>query len=85
MTQFAAQNLPPKGGWRVTGQTSRTQFVPGQSIPVQGYAVDFVTGYGVNGSVFITAADYANVDAIKSILGTAVKQLDAVSDLTHTS
>lgn len=84
MTTAIGAPLPPVGGWSVTTQTPQTRAVPGQPLPVAGYTVGFVTGYGVNGSVFLPASNYS-ADAVKAAIAAQVAQLDAVSALTHDS
>lgn len=84
MTLPAGQDLPPKGGWRVVSQSPATRAVLGVQGPVRGYDVNFVTGYGVNGTVFVAQGDYT-ADSVKAILGGQVAALDAVSALDHTS
>lgn len=84
MTAMAPSNLPPKGGWWVTSQVQQTRLVVGQSLPVPGYTISFVTGYGVNGSVFVPLGDYTP-DAVKALLTQTVAGLDQVSQLTHAS
>lgn len=84
MTAIPQPTLPPIGGWFVTGQQQQTRALPNQQRPVDGYLINFVTGYGVNGSVFIPGNQYTP-DAVKALIATQVQQLDAVSALTHTS
>lgn len=78
------QSLPPVGGWRVTSQTPGARAVAGVNGPVAGYTVGFVTGNGVNGSVFVPSASYS-ADNVKAAIAAQVAQLDAVSNLDHTS
>lgn len=82
MTTAGISALPPKGGWNVTGQEAQTRIVLGVQRPVEGYTVRFVTGYGVNGSVFVAAENY-NAATIQAMIADQVKQLDAVSGSTH--
>lgn len=76
--------LPPPGGWRVTTQVQQTKYVEGYSQPQQGWTVSFITGYGTTGSVFIPTANYSAAN-VQALIGAAVTQLDAVSQLTHQS
>lgn len=84
MTSILAGNLPPKGGWNITGQSTSTKFVPGRAAPVDGYVVNFVTGYGTNGSVFVPTNEYTP-DTVKAAITAQVAALDAVNQLTHDS
>lgn len=82
MTQFLPTQLPPIGGWNITGQQPAVRQVPGVARPVDGYVVNFITGYGTTGSVFIPVAQYG-ADTVKAAIGATVAQLDAVNALTH--
>lgn len=84
MTAALGQNLPPIGGWRVVNQTPGARAVPGVNGPVAGYTVNFITGYGTNGSVFVASSDYT-ADNVKAAIAAQVTQLDAVAALDHTS
>lgn len=77
-------SLPPIGGWRVTGQRQTQQLIPGSPQFTTGVEVSFITGYGVTGSVFVPNNQYTT-DTVQSIIGDRVKQLDAISTLTHQS
>lgn len=78
----ALNALPPVGGWKVTSQTQQTRAVVGQNAPVPGYTIGFVTGYGVNGTVFVPTGQYS-ADTVKAAIAAQVAQLDQVSALTH--
>lgn len=84
MTAIPQPALPPVGGWQVTSQTQTVRAVPNVARPVDGYVVSFVTGYGVNGSVFVPANQYT-APAVQAAIASQVAQLDAVSALTHES
>jgi hypothetical protein len=84
MTMIGQPLNPPIGGWRVTGQQSATRLLPNQARPVDGYVINFVTGYGVSGSVFVPSASYT-APTVQSAIAAQVEQLDAVSALTHES
>lgn len=84
MTAFALASLPPIGGWKITGQQQQVRAVTGNPRPVDGFVINFVTGYGVNSSVFIASADYS-VANVQAAVAAQVAQLDAVSALTHES
>lgn len=84
MTAIPQQQLPPIGGWNVTGQSQQTRALPNIQRPVDGYVINFVTGYGVNGSVFVAANQYS-APTVQQAIAAQVAQLDAVSALTHES
>lgn len=84
MTIPLGPDLPPVGGWRIISQTQQTRTVPGNAYPVTGYTVNFLTGYGVNGAVFIPGTQYTP-DFVRQAVAAQVAQLDAVSALTHDS
>lgn len=84
MTAIPTPQLPPIGGWQVQSQQQQTRALPGQARPVAGYVVNFVTGYGVDGSVFVPAASYTAPN-VQAAIAAQVQQLDAVSALTHES
>jgi hypothetical protein len=84
MTSIPQVQLPPIGGWSVTGQVQQTRALPNVPRPVDGYTISFVTGYGVNGSVFVPANQY-QAATVQAAIAAQVTQLDAVSALTHTS
>lgn len=84
MTSIPQTPLPPVGGWSVTGQVQQVRALPNVPRPVDGYTISFVTGYGVNGSVFVPANQY-NAPTVQAAIAAQVTQLDAVSALTHTS
>lgn len=84
MTAIPQPTLPPIGGWQVTAQQQQTRALPNTQRPVDGYLISFVTGYGVNGNVFLPANQYS-ADAVKAAIASQVAQLDAVSALTHES
>lgn len=84
MTQFLAPQLPPIGGWTVTGQQQAVRALPNVARPVDGYLINFVTGYGTNGSVFIPANQYS-AGTVQAAIAATVNELDAVDALTHES
>lgn len=84
MTAIPQPSLPPVGGWYVTTQSQQTRALPNVQRPVDGYVVNFVTGFGVNGSVFIPGNQYTAPN-VQAAIAAQVAQLDAVSALTHES
>jgi hypothetical protein len=79
-TASSSQTSGRPGSWTVTGQA------PGvgpdsQGRTVQGITVQFVTGLGVPGSVFIPRAQYAP-DAVKAAIAAHAADLDAVQGLS---
>lgn len=84
MTAIPMPPLPPIGGWSVTGQSQQVRAIPNVARPVDGYVISFVTGYGVNGSVFVPGNQY-EAPIVQAAIAARVAQLDAVSALTHES
>lgn len=75
-------NTPPVGGWRVTGQRQTKVPGPGGTSFVDAIEVNYVTGYGVNGTVTLPMSQY-NLPNVQAAISGQVAQLDAVSALTH--
>lgn len=69
--------------WTVTSQYASTDVsVPGRL--VEGYTVNFRTGNGHDGHVFVPAAQY-NPAAVKSAIASQAALLDAVGNLSSDS
>jgi hypothetical protein len=66
--------------WHVTGQNEQTQVEAGGN-PVRGVQVYYQTAAGHTGSVFVPYAQYTT-DNVRSLIGTAAAQMDAVGMLT---
>lgn len=67
--------------WSVTGQQAdQTDFVGGQ--PVTGHVVQFLTGNGWRGSVFVPDDHYTPAK-VKQLIQAAANTADAVGALTH--
>lgn len=78
MTAFGT---PPPGGWVVTGQFETMHAAPGGGAVVTGYQVNFTTGHGASGSVFVPMSRY-NRDTVLAMISAKVAELDAVSTLS---
>lgn len=68
-------------GWRVTGQRSERQLLPGSQNFVDGQVVSFVTGSSVNGQVFVANNDLTPAK-ISAAIDAKAAQLDAIQTLT---
>lgn len=69
--------------WRVTGQFPTTRPTAGGRL-VAGVTVQFVTGSGVSGSVFVPEAMYTP-ERVKQLIAAKVAPIEAVSSLTSES
>ncbi len=76
---MAATFKAPSSGWNVTGQRETVQVNNGQV--VNGVTIDFLTGNGVQGSVFIPNERYTTEYARTQIAARAA-MLDAVHGLS---
>lgn len=74
----------PASTWSVLSQIEQTAIGPNSQI-VKGNLITITTGMGNTGSVFVSDADYANIDKVRAALAMKAAQLDAVSALTHES
>lgn len=68
----------PQGG--ITSITPFTRFEPGIG-PQAGYNVNFVTGRGQTGTVFVTNAQIGDTAFVSAAVQAMVSQLHAVLDL----
>lgn len=68
-------------GWTVTSQQEAMEQNPSGQIS-RGVRIFFTTTSGHNGSVFVPAAQYANLDLVRSMLADAAAQMVAVGNLS---
>lgn len=68
--------------WNITGQNADQFEFDGAGNPVTGYRVNFVTGQGNRGSVFIPADRYHDVAGTRKLIQAQANTMDEVSALT---
>lgn len=66
--------------WQVTAQQQTTALYGTRF--VRGVEVQFTTGLGHSGSVFIPQDVYGNTDQVKAMIAAAAVQMDAVGSLS---
>lgn len=76
---MTANNVAPSSGWNVTGQRETVQVVNGTV--VNGVTVDFLTGNGVLGSVFVPNERYTTENVRAAVMARA-RMLDDVHTLS---
>lgn len=81
---MSAPRTSAPGGWVVQAQNQTTKLGPNNR-PVDGYDITFATSTGHTGTVFVTMAQYVNVDTVRELIAAAAAQVDAVGNLTSTS
>lgn len=67
--------------WVVTGQSQATD-IPTQGAPVNGVRIQYRTGNGQEGSVFVPQTIYPNTSQVRDIIAAAAAQMDTVKALT---
>lgn len=75
---MSTQGATNSSGWRVTSQVEQTEVLNGRI--QQGWRVSFITGNGVNGSVWVPLVQYTPANVAAAITPVAA-QLDAVYTL----
>jgi hypothetical protein len=76
---MTANAKAPSSGWTITGQRETVQVENG--VVVNGVTIDFLTGNGVQGSVFVPNARYTTEYARTQIMARA-QMLDDVHNLS---
>jgi hypothetical protein len=71
------------GTYTVTSQVPDTYDFTAPGNPVLGTQVYFTTGEGNRGSVFVPQARYT-INTVKTLVGAAAKDLDAVGSISGT-
>lgn len=72
---------PAASGWKIIGQRQTQQLAPGAQFPVPGVDVTFITGHGVQGTVFVPMTQY-NPDSVAALVATQAALADSVQTLT---
>lgn len=67
--------------WRVVGQQETLETTPNGNV-VRGVRVSYQTGSAANGTVFIPADQYGNIDTVRDIIAAAAAVTDAVQNLS---
>ena len=71
--------------WQVTGQNADQFETDGSGNPVTGYRVNFVTGNGNRGSVFVPADRYHDVKGTRVLIQAQANLMDEVGALASGS
>lgn len=71
---------PPTPGYTVTGQTEQFKQQPNGQF-ADGVTIMFTTSGGVAGTVWVPAAQYQNIDAVRTAIEARVAAINAVQAL----